>query len=123
MRVLENLFIYLMMLYPAVFYIYFVIKLQQAELTSASLDIWVIIISVSLGFSYRELSAAGGHNWLPAPLGWKLADAKNTSRTTEIGPSFFMMYISFAAQIHRSTITTVARPQLAGSREPATKAK
>jgi hypothetical protein len=35
----------------------------------------------------------------------------------------FMMYISFAAQIHRSTITTVARPQLAGSREPATKAK
>jgi hypothetical protein len=34
-----------------------------------------------------------------------------------------MMYISFAAQIHRSTITTVSRPQLAGSREPATKAK
>jgi hypothetical protein len=46
------------------------------------------------------------------------------TRTTEIGPSFFfMMYISFAAQIHRFTITTVARPQLAGSREPATKAK
>jgi hypothetical protein len=34
-----------------------------------------------------------------------------------------MMYISFAAKIHRVTITTVARPQLAGSREPATKEK
>jgi hypothetical protein len=45
-------------------------------------------------------------------------------RTTEIGPSFFfMMYISFAVKIHRSTLTTVARPQLAGSREPVTKAK
>jgi hypothetical protein len=43
---------------------------------------------------------------------------------TEIGPSiFFMMYISFAAMIHRSTITTVARPQLAGSVEPVTRAK
>jgi hypothetical protein len=34
-----------------------------------------------------------------------------------------MMYISFAAKIHRSTITMVARPQLAGSTETATKAK
>ena len=42
---LEDLDIYLMMPYPALFYIYFAIKLQQAELTSASLDIWVIIIS------------------------------------------------------------------------------
>jgi hypothetical protein len=41
---------------------------------------------------------------------------KKQSRTTEIGPSFFiMMYISCAAKIHRSTITMVARPQLAGS--------
>jgi hypothetical protein len=24
--------------------------------------------SVSLGFFYRELSAAGGYNWLPAPI-------------------------------------------------------
>ncbi len=82
--------------------------------------------TVSLGFFYRELSAAGGYNWLPAPLGWKLGTqgTRKQSRTTEIGPSFFfMMYISFAAKIHRSTITTVARPQLAGSREPATKAK
>ncbi len=37
-----------------------------------------IKVSVSLGFFYRELSAAGGYNWLPAPLGWKLADARNT---------------------------------------------
>ncbi len=29
-----------------------------------------------------------------------------------------MMYISFAVKIHRSTITTVARPQLTGSVEP-----
>jgi hypothetical protein len=78
---------------------------------------------VSLGFFYRELSAAGGYNWLPAG---KLADARNTKtvKNNRIGSSFFfMMYISFAAKIHRSTITTVARQQLAGSREPATKAK
>jgi hypothetical protein len=55
---------------------------------------------------------------------WRTQGTRKQSRTTEIGPSFFfMMYISFAAKIHRSTITTVARPQLAGSREPATKAK
>ncbi len=78
------------------------------------------------GFFYREPSATGSYYWLPAPLGWKLANAGNTKtvETTEIGPSFFfMMYISFAVKIHRSTITTVARPQLAGSREPVTKAK
>jgi hypothetical protein len=34
-----------------------------------------------------------------------------------------MMYISHAVKIHRSTITTVARPQFAGSVEPATRAK
>jgi hypothetical protein len=33
-------------------------------------------IGVSLGFFYRELSAAGGYDWLPAPLGWKLANAR-----------------------------------------------
>jgi hypothetical protein len=45
-------------------------------------------------------------------------------RTTEIGPSFFfMMYILFAVKIHRSTITTVATPQLTGSVEPVTRAK
>jgi hypothetical protein len=55
---------------------------------------------------------------------WRTQGTRKQSRTTEIGPSFFfMMYILFAAQIHRSTITTVARPQLAGFREPATKAK
>ncbi len=37
-----------------------------------------IRLSVSLGFFYHALSAAGGYNWLPAPLGWKLADARNT---------------------------------------------
>jgi hypothetical protein len=34
-----------------------------------------------------------------------------------------MMFISFAVKIHRSTITTVARPQLTGSGEPVTRAK
>jgi hypothetical protein len=55
---------------------------------------------------------------------WRTQGTRKQLRTTEIGPSFFfMMYISFAVKIHRSTITTVARPQLAGSREPVTKAK
>jgi hypothetical protein len=55
---------------------------------------------------------------------WRTQGTPKQSRTTEIGPNyFFMMYISFAVKIHRSTITTVARPQLAGSREPATKVK
>jgi hypothetical protein len=34
-----------------------------------------------------------------------------------------MMFISFAVKIHRSTITTVARPQLTGSGEPVKGAK
>ena len=29
-------------------------------------------------FFFSEPSAAGGYNWLPAPLGWKLANAGNT---------------------------------------------
>ncbi len=36
-----------------------------------------VLVPVSLGFFYRELSAAGGYYWLPAPLGWKLANAGN----------------------------------------------
>jgi hypothetical protein len=81
---------------------------------------------VSLGFFYRELSAAGGYDWLPAPLGWKLANARNTvtvENNRNWAELLFMMYISFAVKIHRSTITTVARPQLAGSLEPAMIAK
>ncbi len=55
---------------------------------------------------------------------WRTQGTRKQSRTTEIGPSnFFMMYISFAVKIHRSTITMVARPQLAGSVEPVTRAK
>jgi len=40
-----------------------------------------VIASLNLfrqGFFYREPSAAGSHDWLPAPLGWKLANARNT---------------------------------------------
>jgi hypothetical protein len=55
---------------------------------------------------------------------WRTQGTRKQLRTTEIGPSFFfMMYISFAVKIHRSTITTVARPQLTGSVEPVTRAK
>ncbi len=44
---------------------------------------------------------------------WCTQGTQKQLRTTEIGPSlFFMMFISFAVKIHRSTITTVARPQL-----------
>jgi hypothetical protein len=46
---------------------------------------------------------------------WLTQGTRKQLRTTEIGPSFsFMMFISFAVKIHRSTITTVARPQLTG---------
>jgi hypothetical protein len=55
---------------------------------------------------------------------WRRQGTRKQSRTTEIGPCFFfMMFISFAAKIHRSTITTVARPQLTGSGELVTRAK
>jgi hypothetical protein len=55
---------------------------------------------------------------------WQTQGTRKQSRTTEIGPCFFfMMFISFAAKIHRSTITMVARPQLTGSGEPVTRAK
>jgi hypothetical protein len=55
---------------------------------------------------------------------WRTQGTRKQLRTTEIGPSFFiMMFISFAVKIHRSTITTVARPQLTGSGEPVTRAK
>jgi hypothetical protein len=55
---------------------------------------------------------------------WRTQGTRKQLRTTEIGPSFFfMMFFSFAVKIHRSTITTVARPQLTGSEEPVTRAK
>ncbi len=78
------------------------------------------------GIFYRQPSAAGGHDWLPAPLGWKLASARNTV-TAENNRNWAKLLLHdvyfIRSKIHRSTITTVARPQLAGSVEPATKAK
>ena len=78
-------------------------------------------------FFFSEPSAAGGYNWLPAPLGCNSANAGNTKqwRTTVTESSFFFMMIYYQSQsrIHRSTITTVARPQLTGSGEPVTRAK
>jgi hypothetical protein len=55
-------------------------RLQIQVFTEMRIWIWILlqIDGVSLGFFYCELSAAGGHNWLPAPLGWKLANARNT---------------------------------------------
>jgi hypothetical protein len=55
---------------------------------------------------------------------WRTQGTQKQCRTTEIGLSFFfMVFISFPVKIHRSTITTVARPQLTGSGEPVTRAK
>jgi hypothetical protein len=55
---------------------------------------------------------------------WRMQGTRKQERTTEIGLCFFfMMFISFAAKIHRSTITTVAIPLLTGSGEPVKRAK
>jgi hypothetical protein len=78
------------------------------------------------GFFCGEPSAAGSHNWLPAPLGWKLANARNTV-TVENNRNWAKLLLHdvyiIRSKIHRSTITTVARPQFDGSVEPATRAK
>jgi hypothetical protein len=78
------------------------------------------------GFFYRKPSAAGSHDWLPAPLGWKLANTRNTV-TVENNRNWAKLLLHdvyfIHSKIHRSTIPTVARPQLAGSVEPATRAK
>jgi hypothetical protein len=78
------------------------------------------------GFFYSKPSAAGGHDWLPAPLGWKLANARNTV-TVENNRNWAKLLLHDVyftrSKIQRSTITTVARSQLAGSIEPATRAK
>ncbi|MFN9983370.1 MAG: hypothetical protein ACK53Y_25815 [bacterium] len=52
-------------------------------------------------FFFSEPSAAGGYNWLPAPLGCNLANAGNTKqwRTTVTESSFFfMMFIIIRSQ-------------------------
>jgi hypothetical protein len=82
---------------------------------------------VALRFFFSEPSAAGGYNWLPAPLGCKLANARNT-KTVKNNRDWARLllhdvYYHSQSRIHRSTITTVARPQLTGSGEPVTRAK
>jgi hypothetical protein len=78
-------------------------------------------------FFFSEPSAEGGYNWLPAPLGCKLANAgktktvKNNRDWAEL--LLLDVYYHWQSRIHRSTITTVARPQLTGSEEPVTRAK
>ena len=44
------------------------------------------------GFFYREPSAAGGYYWLPAPLGWNLANAGNT-KTVENNRNWAMLLL------------------------------
>ena len=47
---------------------------------------------VSLGFFYREPSATGGYYWLPALLGWNLANAGNT-KTVENNRNWAMLLL------------------------------
>ena len=76
-------------------------------------------------FFYSESLAAGSHNRLPAPLGCNLADAwTNILRRTAEKKVLILFHDVYShsqcdSQIH---ITTVVRPQFAGSGEPATKA-
>ncbi len=59
------------------------------------------------GFFYREPSAAGSHDWPPAPLGWKLANARNTT-TVENNRNWAKLLLHdvyfIRSKIHRSTI-------------------
>ena len=76
-------------------------------------------------FFYNESLAAGSLNQLPAPLGRNLADAwsnitaQNNRNKVLILLHDVYSYLQCDSQIH---ITTVVRPQFAGSGEPATKA-
>ena len=76
-------------------------------------------------FFYSESLAAGSLDRLPALLGCNLADAwtnitaQNDRKKVLILLHDVYSYSQFDSQIH---ITTVARPQFAGSGEPATKA-
>ncbi len=62
------------------------------------------------GFFCRKPLAAGSHNWPPAPLGWKLAYARNTT-TVENNRNWAELLLHdvyfIRSKIHRSTITTV----------------
>jgi hypothetical protein len=79
-------------------------------------------LSLSFWLMYNRGCVAGGSSFANlqqrvAKIGspplldenWRTQGTRKQLRTTEIGPSFFfMMFISFAVKIHRSTITTVA---------------
>jgi hypothetical protein len=86
----------------------------------------IVALCVAGGSSFANLQQRVAIIGSPPLLdeNWRTQGTRKQCRTTEIGPSFFfMMFISFAVKIHRSTITTVARPQLTGSGEPVTRAK
>jgi hypothetical protein len=76
-------------------------------------------------FFYSESLAAGSLNQLPAPLGRNPADAwTNITAQNDRNKVLILLHDVYSysqcdSQIH---ITTVARPQFAGSGEPATKA-
>ncbi len=80
---------------------------------------------VAMKFFYSEFLAAGSHDQLPAPLGRNLADAwtkitaQNNRKKVMILLHDVYSHSQCDSQIH---VTTVVRPQFAGSGEPATKA-
>ena len=88
--------------------------------------IFILVSScVANEFFYSESLAAGSLNQLPAPLGRNLANAwtnitaQNNRNEVLILLHDVYSYSQCDSQIH---ITTVVRPQFAGSGEPATKA-
>ena len=99
-----------------------IIRSLEPRLRAAQL---VLQNCVANEFFYNESLAAGSLNQLPAPLGRNLADAwsnitaQNNRNKVLILLHDVYSYSQCDSQIH---ITTVVRPQFAGSGEPATKA-
>ena len=99
-----------------------IIRSLEPRLRAAQL---VLQNCVANEFFYRESLAAGSLDQLPAPLERILADTWTniTAQNNRKEVSFLLhdvyFYSQCDSQIH---ITTVVRPQFAGSGEPATKA-
>ena len=99
-----------------------IIRSLEPRLRAAQL---VLQNCVTREFFYSESLAAGSLDQLPAPLERNLADAWNMVTTQNNRNEVVLLhhdvyfYSQCDSQIH---ITTVVRPQFAGSGEPATKA-
>ncbi len=67
-----------------IFRFFIIIKFRDIYFSTSLGHNWPLIDKVGctlvlrVPFFFSEPSAAGGYNWLPAPLGWKLANAGNT---------------------------------------------